>query len=845
MSSKYTAKALLDDAQAGLRDIGYRDQLLLPNYRFADVFDSHAVHEIDLAAFAQDPPSYRNSCLGISLARLDTSESVWRFRSLGAPQILELDPDAGLARRWKILATTAPQLLDQVNIEYLGNMIRAHRNDWSPEQILRAKSIAFPSESVQLDFFDLGLLPALEETVHKKLDRLLREVIATSKAAYMERHLDEPDYAALFRLIFRLIAAKLLADRQHPSASASRDVKAVIQDIEEFYFRGEVSESILDDSVVQDLAWERVRAAFQFQNVSVEAVAYVYENTFVTPETRKKQDIHATPYEVAEYMVRRLPLETLEQEQRRIFEPFAGHAPFLVAALGRLRTLLPGDVGPAERHDYFVRMLSGIEVDSFSREVARYSLILADYPNPDGWRIAVDDAFTSAKFNEYLSEAQVVLCNPPFGAFEKDQRSDDFPEGPTKAVEALRRVLMKPPKMLGFVLPRVFVNGQSYREANARIASFYNDIELIELPEGVFRHSGVETVVLLAHGRRARPLWRSVLVEKRDYQQFVRTGRPTWAGQAPPHHTSPTATTLWYGPLHSLWDELEHLSTLEKIADIHRGIEYNIGLNENADQLISDVPKPGFKAGLVNTEESFEPYLARPHKYLNLGPDLMRRKAFRQPWNRPKVIANASRLRVDRWLIAAVVDTQGLVSSQRFHGIWPIQDDIPLEVIAAVLNGPVANAYVSTFRTSRDNQIRILKQIPVPKFTAAQLESIVSLVAAYRKNREEWLKQEDQSEGWVFEERGREIISRIDAEVLVAYDLAPRSERKLLDYFADYLRPGPVRFDRYYPKGFRPAVPWSVFISKDYGQSTARRTLTRLPVLHDPVLSTVVDELDG
>lgn len=40
-----------------------------------------------------------------------------------------------------------------------------------------------------------------------------------------------------------------------------------------------------------------------------------------------------------------------------------------------------------ERHDYFVRMLAGMEIDSFAGEVARLSLMLADYPNPDGWRL--------------------------------------------------------------------------------------------------------------------------------------------------------------------------------------------------------------------------------------------------------------------------------------------------------------------------------------------------------------------------------------------------------------------------------------------------------------------------
>jgi hypothetical protein len=85
---------------------------------------------------------------------------------------------------------------------------------------------------------------------------------------------------------------------------------------------------------------------------------------------------------------------------------------------------------------------------------------------------------------------------------------------------------------------------------------------------------------------------------------------------------------------------------------------------------------------------------------------------------------------------------------------------------------------------------------------------------------------------------------QIDAEVLSAYDLPPRLERELLDYFTGYERPGPVRFDRYFPSDFRPAIPLRDYISAEFRSSTARRTLERLPVLNDPVISEMIESLD-
>lgn len=167
---------------------------------------------------------------------------------------------------------------------------------------------------------------------------------------------------------------------------------------------------------------------------------------------------------------------------------------------------------------------------------------------------------------------------------------------------------------------------------------------------------------------------------------------------------------------------------------------------------------------------------------------------------------------------------------------------MPLEIITALLNGPVANAFVSTQRTSRDNQVRTVESVPVPKFTFEQLNTITSLVREYRSYRVQWLEQPNQAAR--FEPLCRQLMYQIDAEVLAAYDLSPRLEKELLDYFAGYKRPGPVQFDRYYPPGFRPAIPWREFISEDFRASSARQTLERLPVIYDPTITAMIEALD-
>ena len=68
-----------------------------------------------------------------------------------------------------------PVLLETLGVRKLPELFAQHKEDWSPQHVLRAKS----SERIatQLDFLDLDLLPLLDYEVRIKLDRLLRDTV--------------------------------------------------------------------------------------------------------------------------------------------------------------------------------------------------------------------------------------------------------------------------------------------------------------------------------------------------------------------------------------------------------------------------------------------------------------------------------------------------------------------------------------------------------------------------------------------------------------------------------------------------------------------------------------------
>jgi len=842
-----TVKEIYNQVKNGLEIVGYSGSLQKEDYIFADILvPAYSLSSVSLAAFAQEPPSYRNACFGVVKANGLSGESlVSQYRSLGAPQIIEIE-ERGL-RRWRMTSVGNPIFLEYVDADHITGLFEAHKTDWSPEHILRAKSIGAKELEGQLDFFDIGLIPLIDSQVQTKLDSLLRRTVALTMKEYQERNPDRPlDHAGLVRLLFRLIAAKLLGDRKHPGNWLEEDPKQVIESVQNFYFRDSISSAVLGDEAVQRVAWSNIRSAFHFQNLSVEALAYVYENTFVTGELRKKYGIHSTPPQIAEYMAHQIPFEQIDQERRFVFEPFAGHAVFLVATMRRLRELMPVSMGHKERHEYFIQRLCGIEKDDFAREVGRLSLMLADYPNPDGWRLLEGDVFSDNRVDTEIGKADVILCNPPFEDFTLEQRKI---YGKIKSVHKPGEILWRvcenpnPPRFLGFVLPRSFINGVHYNSLRTLISSHYHQLELVALPDHVFRHSDAETVLLIAEkkgeARKINILNKEVL--PKDLPKFLTQGMTSTSHERQvPVNKVATDPQIWDPPLSQVWEYLEYYARLGSIAEVHRGIEYNINVRENREKLVSKFPQDGFLRGLDNVGENIEPYIVRDTVFLNMSQGLMRTNANKLQWAKPKVIANAHRLSRGPWRIAAVPDEDGLVCYHNFHGIWPVGES-HLEVIAAILNSPVANAYLATHERV-DNRKNSVENIPIPQLGDTETQTLINLVYSYIELKNKW--KTNLLEGDDAKENSKLLIMQIDAILLKAYDLPPKLERQLLDYFIGSKRPGVSGFMGYYTKEFQPYIPWHIYISHEFELAKAAATVRRLPTIKDPNISAALTELE-
>ena len=651
-----------------LRGLGYSGELLQERYNFNDWFLANAPQREVCAAFGQTPLSYDSACFAVVPTSVPATPNVIaNYRALGAPFALEIQEDSVIPWRVGRDVQNTSQFAGRIPLDAIEAAFSQRRLQWNPEGILRAKNIGLPSAPRQIDFIDLGLIPALEEEISHKLHALLNEALGEAQKIYKQRTGQHPDVRRLFRLVFQLLAGRVLHDRDIPgfrNLAGAQDPAAILENVGKYY--GE-NLPILQDKAAQQAAFERLWTGFSFQNLSVDILAYVYENTLVDPEIREELGIHSTPRNIARYIVNRLPFENIPRDQRLVIEPCSGHGIFLVSALKRLRDLLPASMDGQERHRYFVKMLRGFEKDDFALEVSRLCLTLADFPNHNGWKVESADVFSSAKYDRELQQARIVLCNPPFEDFSKtaSQRRDGVVQKPAAV---LRKVLNLLPDdgLLGFVLPRNFISGKAYREIRHDLARRFDEVEIVALPDRIFRHALLETCLLL--GRVPRKGGTSVNigfaeVKDKDREVFLSAYVVSRADKGE-KTTEQASQSLAVLPLNEVWQRLQTLPHLQDIADIHRGVEWKQPFDEK--KYLSTTPKPGFVPGVNSGEGQFRCFERPPRIFLCTKREFQRRHAWELNWSKPKVVMNAVRVSRGPWKIAAFVDSTDALYTANF-----------------------------------------------------------------------------------------------------------------------------------------------------------------------------------
>lgn len=824
--------ANLNPIITAFKEIGYQNKLIRLDYEFADFFEKSAsTRQIKIGVFGQEPLSYRSACFGVDVRKPETfhEDSVSELRAFGSPVIFIVQN--GMTRSWQ---NTGQRLIpkDEFKTEYLPNIIRENKEIWKPEKMIRAKSGFKTPGPRQLDFIDLGLMPALELEASRKLDEIIRGILHVVEKAHSTNRIAF-DAHKTFQVLFRFLTAKLIQDSPTPQ-SKDIDFKSPEQTlniVSRYYGR---SEKPLIEKIPKEILAcmsSEIGGIFSLKNISVDTLTYIYEHTFVTEKSRKEMGIHSTPSYVAEYVLSQLPIEELPRKQWNFLDPTCGHGIFLIAAMRRMRGLLPATWSGQKRHKFFVDKLHGIEIDAFSVEVARMCLMLADFPESNSWDLHHSDVFSGKILEQSTEKTTLLIGNPPFGKFQVNGSERPKPAHLlSRALPALSQA-----GMIGMVLPRTFLDGQDYRNERDVLLKDFEILSLTALPDKTFLHSDAETAILVAKKQKKKGnLLTYREVKDHHVERFRLSGDVTWEDKVQQSYFIEHQQKRLIVPvLRKLWDILCFLPKLKDYMEIQIGVQYEpAAIKNRLHEVVQKRFFPGSKPGIYHATEGFRAFVAEDTVYLDVSKNLRRRNAWELDWERPKVIVPAARTSRGPWRYVAAIDKSGRLVSRRFYAIWPKSEVISIEFIAALLNSPLAQAFVYSHSSQRDVPARVYGSIPVPHNMEKADLLIQSLVNKYI---------EIQSSN---PEKAKEILTSIDAEILKLYDLPPRLERQLLDIFwGDTRRRVPFRFNGYIPPPNVSWIPLHVFISKQYQSATPEKILKKVQKQPDEDLLTDIEAI--
>lgn len=821
------------DLKPHLIRCGYRADLIAEPYEYMDFDGGNS--RVSLLAFADYPTDSRSACIALVRASDDTLADVRRAAPTGAAYVFAV-ADEGL--EWWSSHHESPTLKERVGFNDLPGFFSANKEFIQPDRVFRAKTIGSFNTAEQLSFVDSGLMPLVEGEIGQQLSSLMSRVVS-SMLTTLGRSSPSPKLAArVFKVAFWLLAGKMLRDKNVVRFKNLdlKDVEVVFDRVGRHYGT--------EEHPPRGSTWMRAcqRAATQIDefanlgNVSTESLGYLYESTLVPKPVRDALGIHSTPAYLIDYLVWNAAdwLYELNPDRRHVFEPACGHGGFLVAAVRLLRELL-GEVDLRERTQYLRRHIHGVEVDPFALEIARLSLTLADIPNPSGWKLHTDDMFLWPRLDREIERAGLVLANPPFADFSAEERREyqrfGVNLGRNKAADLLERVSsgLSPGSAFGFVMPLTFLHGRPFAKIRREMLLDIEIREICTFPDKVFSFGDSESVAILGRKRvgrvpsSARINYR--IVREGDLDTFRSSYQASSEQKVPQRDLEvPPLFSLKVPDLLELWKVIEPLPRLVDYAHITQGVIFQ---SENLPAGVipsAESRFPGARRGFDTVPREWLIHETPPKRWLNLSPEAVRFRGNADS-NDPQVIMNYSPVSRGPWRIKAAIDHDGLPAKGRFISVRPRGTHMTVEVLWAILNSPVANAFVFCHGSKRDITSGLLKRLPIPSFGSASLTAIHRLVKRYHTLAEDTLYSAPREQA-----RVRQTLLNIDAEVLGLYDLPPRLERQLLDLFAGYQRSGvPVPFMDYYEDGFDGHVSLGRLLSKEFSSSTAHALVSNRP----------------
>lgn len=701
-----------------LNQIGYNDSKIEECYEYQA---GTAVKKADFVAFADE---YRkdllSSCIAVNFCDSDTEviNSISNLRYLATP--IAILPMRSEVLFLSLRADERASAQFRSSYSDVEGYLQKNRLSFVPETVRAAKM-----EGRQLSLFELD--PNLFSFASKVSQRQLvnRFENAVNRVTNQKTGIGLEETV---KLAIKILTAKILEDKNILGTDKALNAESLIQKAG-FRFKNYFnSVELLKLSSESNLILDELGRDVTYKMITNEDLGYFFENTFVNALQRKSLGIYYTPQKIATSMLSCLPIEEIDPNERVVLDGTCGSGSLLTAAYLRMYSLLPKTMAEKAKHDYLTERIYGIDSDPFATEVAKKSLLLASLPFGNSWKITPGDFLKSSL--DLKIKPTIIVANPPF----LETRTNFLSQAATIFLDKYLDMLANG-GLISIVLPEPFLQNKSCRASRQKLLSMLDIIEMWQLPEGAFPMAQFATVVI--NGRkdtskenkliRVRRLLRKQEVEcppsnriSFDFN-YTTESNPAWQ-----------STEISFSNFEKIWDKLNLFPKLADQFHIRNGI--NVGNSGEND--VSQVRSDEYCHKFIDSTDLISPYKlswANFPKYLRYPGCIERpRKNLKSIFEGKgkKALVNANRAPGNPWRMYATVDREGIFPNHGFYLIWSKKEGIspPIEVVAAVLNSYVANAYMDSFNRKRWLVKKKISDIPMPIMTQVVVNQIVDLV---------------------------------------------------------------------------------------------------------------------
>lgn len=822
--------------------------------------------DIDVVAFAGKPWDNWSACLAAVNLEGDSKASAAKAQHLGATSVFV----CGRQRiDWWGLGPNGPTTSKPIEWVEVDGFFGERKAELAPRAIYDAKLRRPGSNPVQMTFFDVGLMPAVEKNRGETLLRLVRSEIDGFHDELGDRIRTEQDWEHVYRAVFWLLTAKVLNNKNVPNF-----INVDLLNIENVFRRiGKhhgVTESLPPFGVKGLRAMEQVAGRLSvcgsLADVSSESIAYLYEHALIDMavnegktdpkakplSVRKRRGIHGTPSVLRDHMLSQLwPLiEDIKPSERNVLEPACGHAPFLT---GIMRWLREWDAkGEAVTTHGFLRdRLRGLDDYAFARELAKLNLTIADAAHKNSWTIDKGDMFAPGVLRRHVANAHILLSNPPYESFAKvgAKRYLDTNEpvtAETQGVEMLKRTLpyLTAGSVFGVVMPVGVLHDKESKAVRKELLRDFDVSEISVFADNLFEHGDHEVAVLMGRKKKPRSSAVSLMyrrVREAGMEAFKERLAFSWEREVPQSRfTASDDADLRVPELDELWTYLAEGPTLGDYATVGQGMFHRGAASLNNAWTIHDPPRKGDTIGFSNVPNDLMIYSLPKAVGINMAAAVIDRTVAGEPTGKSQVLLNYHPVARKPWRLKAVLDHNGHAFMSSFSAIRPNANGPSTEYLWAVMNSPVANAFAYSHLAKRNILVGTMRTMPVPARSAAHEAAVEQTARNYRQLAARVVPASGTGDGLFSTDtqhtgssptstQVRDALLAMDAAVLRAYGLPVQLERQLLDLFNGAERKGVgCTFGDYFPAGFKSLVPLHKFISSGYRGSTVDQVAARM-----------------